>query len=426
MSIAGTLQDSVNIRYVFTISGTPTTVNGADDNSKTLAYTEGQVDVYLNGVKQVVGTDVTATSGSSVVFGSALAANDVVEVVAFDTFQAGAIAGEAITSGTIDTDRVPITRRNYIINGDMRVAQRGTSTTSGAQTYLIDRFYTYQFNQTGRTVSQVTDAPDGFQNALKVQRAASQTTTTDVYLSQPIETKMCQGTAGQDITLSFYAKKGADWSKSGGTFGVSVYSGTGTDQSLMTGLTGSTAVINTSTSALTTSWARYEFTGSVPSNSTQLVYQSINGWSGTAGADDSFYITGIQLEVGTKASHFKFEPYDQTLRRCQRYYYSSEASSAEYKIHGSGTIFQATNADIYFHLPVATRSTPTVATSNTVIQAGGSSYAVTGISEVSGADGGLDRLFLRCATGGTMTVAQGCILTNNNNAAGKVTVTSEL
>ena len=107
MSIAGTLQDSVNIRYVFTISGTPTTVNGADDNSRTLAYTAGQADVYLNGVKQVVGTDVTATSGSSVVFASALAANDIVEVVAFDTFQAANVDAGAVASGTLSNDRLP-------------------------------------------------------------------------------------------------------------------------------------------------------------------------------------------------------------------------------------------------------------------------------------------------------------------------------
>jgi hypothetical protein len=37
MSIAGSLTDAINFRYVFTISGTPTTVSGADDNSKTLA-----------------------------------------------------------------------------------------------------------------------------------------------------------------------------------------------------------------------------------------------------------------------------------------------------------------------------------------------------------------------------------------------------
>ncbi len=77
---------------MFTISGTPTTVSGADDNSKTLAYNVGFVDVYLNGVKQVVGTDVTATSGSTLVFASALAANDIVEAVTFDTFTSATAA----------------------------------------------------------------------------------------------------------------------------------------------------------------------------------------------------------------------------------------------------------------------------------------------------------------------------------------------
>jgi hypothetical protein len=92
MSIAGSLTDAINFRYVFTISGTPTTVSGADDNSKTLAYNVGFVDVYLNGVKQVVGTDVTATSGSTLVFASALAANDIVEAVTFDTFTSATAA----------------------------------------------------------------------------------------------------------------------------------------------------------------------------------------------------------------------------------------------------------------------------------------------------------------------------------------------
>ena len=92
MSIAGSLTDAINFRYVFTISGTPTTVSGADDNSKTLAYNVGFVDVYLNGVKQVVGTDVTATTGSTLVFASALAASDIVEAVTFDTFTSATAA----------------------------------------------------------------------------------------------------------------------------------------------------------------------------------------------------------------------------------------------------------------------------------------------------------------------------------------------
>ena len=129
MSIAGTLQDSVNVRYVFTISGTPTTVNGADDNSKTLAYTAGQADVYLNGVKQVVGTDVTATSGSSVVFGSALAANDIVEVVAFDTFQA-ATTGNIIQIVQMETDSLTSSNSTTFVDTAVTLNITPSSTSS--------------------------------------------------------------------------------------------------------------------------------------------------------------------------------------------------------------------------------------------------------------------------------------------------------
>jgi hypothetical protein len=211
--------------------------------------------------------------------------------------------------------------RNIIINGAMSIAQRGTSTTSGAQVYLLDRFYTYSFAATNRTTTQSTDAPDEFSHSLKVQRTASDTATTSVYLSQPIETKQCVGTAGKKVTLSFWAKKGANWSKSGGAIGVSVYSGTGTDQSMMAGLTGATTVINTS-QVLTTSWVKYSFTSAaiVPTDSTQLVYQSINGWDGTAGADDSFYITGIQLETGETATDYDHRSYAEELALCRRYY----------------------------------------------------------------------------------------------------------
>ena len=90
---AGSTVNGTSSRFTYNITGTPTTLTGAsgtgysEASSKTLAYDAGFVDVYLNGVKQVNGTDVTVTSGSSVVFASALAANDVVDVVAFGTFQ---------------------------------------------------------------------------------------------------------------------------------------------------------------------------------------------------------------------------------------------------------------------------------------------------------------------------------------------------
>ena len=74
-------------RFLFTPSGTGTAVT-ADDDGVTIGYTVGQVSVYLNGVKQVIGSgkDVTATDGSTITFLAAYAASDVIEVIALSAF----------------------------------------------------------------------------------------------------------------------------------------------------------------------------------------------------------------------------------------------------------------------------------------------------------------------------------------------------
>ena len=72
-------------RSIFTAVAVTDTVT-ADDDGLPLNYTVGQVSVYLNGVKQVVGTDVTCSNGSTVVFDSDYAIGDVVEVIALSTF----------------------------------------------------------------------------------------------------------------------------------------------------------------------------------------------------------------------------------------------------------------------------------------------------------------------------------------------------
>ena len=103
---AGSSVNGTSARFTYTISGTPTTVTGNDNSGNTLTYDAGFIDVYLNGVKQVNGTDVTVTSGTSVVFASALANGDVVDIITFGTFQVANInAGTAITAGTLPIAR---------------------------------------------------------------------------------------------------------------------------------------------------------------------------------------------------------------------------------------------------------------------------------------------------------------------------------
>ena len=102
---AGSTINGTSARFTYNITGTPTTVTGSDANGNTLAYDAGFIDVYLNGVKQVNGTDVTVTSGTSVVFASALANGDVVDIVGFGTFNVAAINASNINSGTIPSAR---------------------------------------------------------------------------------------------------------------------------------------------------------------------------------------------------------------------------------------------------------------------------------------------------------------------------------
>ena len=75
--------------FIFTASGTETSVSTADDGLP-ISYTVNQVSVYLNGVKLIVGTgkDCQATDGSTITGLAALAASDVVEVVALSSFSA--------------------------------------------------------------------------------------------------------------------------------------------------------------------------------------------------------------------------------------------------------------------------------------------------------------------------------------------------
>jgi hypothetical protein len=105
-----------------------------------------------------------------------------------------------------------------------------------------------------------------------------------------------------------------------------VNSGTSADQSLATfsagpctGYTGNASVINGS-QALTTTWTKYTFTGSVGSAAQEIGIAFGYTPTGTAGADDNIYITGIQLEKGTVATSFDWRPYGTELALCQRYF----------------------------------------------------------------------------------------------------------
>jgi hypothetical protein len=85
----GSSVNGTSDRFTYTVSSSTVTITGADDDGNTLAYDAGYIDVYLNGVRMVNATDVTVTSGTSVVFATAIGTSgtDIVDIVAFGTFQ---------------------------------------------------------------------------------------------------------------------------------------------------------------------------------------------------------------------------------------------------------------------------------------------------------------------------------------------------
>ena len=119
---AGSSVNGTTARFTYNISGTPTAVTGSDANGNTLAYDAGFCDVFLNGVR-MSGADITISSGDTVTFASALANGDVVDIVAFGTFNVASINASNLNSGT-----VPIARLGSSGTKDNTTFLRGDNT----------------------------------------------------------------------------------------------------------------------------------------------------------------------------------------------------------------------------------------------------------------------------------------------------------
>jgi hypothetical protein len=245
------------------------------------------------------------------------------------TTAGGAITGNvAFTGANVSINGLSIApsygMKNRIINGDFKIWQRATSASVTTSTTYVapDRWGVDQASSAGSTLSQSTSVPTGFIYSAKVQRNNGSTTTNNIVLSQALETINSSDLAGQTVTLSFWAKSGANFSSASSNIIYNIFYGQGTDQSLAsmrvngwTGITNSGVV-----QAITTTWTRYTTTVTVPAGTTQLGLQFYYTPTGTAGADDSFHITGVQLEVGPVATPFEFRQYGTELALCQRYF----------------------------------------------------------------------------------------------------------
>lgn len=229
--------------------------------------------------------------------------------------------------------------RNFLINGDVRSWQRGTtfdSTTTPANndsTYLPDMFYLLSDGNDIVDVSrESTIVPTGSRYAIK---ADVQTANKKFGFAQIIETNDALRLTGKPFTLSFKARKGSSnvtvdrikysvlaWTGTQDTFSagardfVNVWGAEGTLPTLNTNWAN---ITTPGDSTLTTSFQTFSLSGiSAGTYNNLAVFIWIENDDGTV--SDTVYITDVQLEEGYVASAFERIPVQQNLALCQRFY----------------------------------------------------------------------------------------------------------
>ena len=360
-------------------------------------------------------------------------------------------------TGNIATDAtVGLGTKNLIINGDMRIAQRGTSVTglgNGDNGYhTIDR---WQFFESGAftgefTMSQDTDVPSGkgFSHSLKFDCTTADTTLASndsIRIYHKLEGQNLQhlkyGTSSAEtLTLSFWVK-----SNKTGSYTAFMYEFDNAYQQCHTFTVDTadtwekkTITINPDTvnsidndngagllvsfiigagTDFTSGTQRTDWTAIL--NADSFVGQTVNLADSTS---NYINITGVQLEVGENATPFENRMYSQELAMCQRYYVKFGGDSA-YTPYGTGNNYSTTNGTMVVNFPVSMRTTPTltVTTPNRVL----SGSVASSVTAMSLGNGGALSAYLDYTSTG-LTVGYGSYITSNGSTAGTISFSSEL
>jgi hypothetical protein len=299
-----------------------------------------------------------------------------------------------VPSGMLQTTAQYYGFKNRIINGGMVIDQRdaGASITpTTSNTYCVDRWSNYISQSSKYSIQQNAGSvtpPVGFSNYLGVTSLSAYSVGASDYflLIQNIEgyniADLGWGTANaKTVTLSFQV-----YSSLTGTFGGALKGASGTVYSYP--FTYSISSANT--------WTTISITipgptsGTWTSNNTTGIQLSLglgagSSYAGAAGSWQSgsyysatgavsvvgtnnatFYITGVQFEVGTQATSFDYRSYGTELALCQRYAVVLTSLNSNDGISGLGTAYSTTHTIEYVSLPVTPRiNNPTISYSGT-------------------------------------------------------------
>ena len=342
------------------------------------------------------------------------------------------------TNGTINlfqTSTISVAGgKNRVTNGGMDWWQRGTSFTIAngvATAYQADRWQTTRYalgaTVTRQTTSDTTNLPT-IQYCMRIARDSGNTSTGIIATCQAFETINSIPFAGQTVTLSFYARRGANYSATSNALSVAVKSGTGTDQNLRSGFTSETSVIN-ATATLTTTWQRFTYTGTVGATATQLAPDFQFTPVGTAGAADYYEITGVQLELGSYATTFSRAggTIQGELAACQRYYYRSTGAGDQNRIATLGGNPTSSIFDCNVAVPSTFRGTVSAIdvanigvyiNNNNTVYSGGTWTVLTGIATAP--------TVRYTHTSGAMTQGHNGFIVQNGATAGYFGLSAEL
>ena len=355
--------------------------------------------------------------------------------------------GEVLTNSQIGG------RRNIIINGAMNVAQRSTSVTGvgdAAGYFTCDRWKIETNATAGRaTMSQTADVHDGFANCLKLDCTTADTSIAASELFQigyKLEGQDLQqlkkGTSdAESITISFYTKANAAF-----TFGLEVYDNDNTRQM--------TKLFTT-----TTDWVRQELTfpadttGALDDDNNLSMFLSfwLHAGSTFAGGtletsfasatnanraagidsffsstDNNFFLTGVQMEVGSQATPFEHRSFGEELALCQRYHYRAGKAESAYTNFGQGWATSSTAGTIHVPLPVEMRSEPSVTINDVQVSDDVNSAIDCSAVAVNAATGGRQLAVLEFTVSSGLTQYRSYGLRGSNNTASHVSLSAEL
>jgi hypothetical protein len=255
---------------------------------------------------------------------------------------------------------------------------------------------------TRQATGDTTNLPFIQYNA-RVQRDSGNTSTATPYFIQAIETVNTIPLAGKTITVSFYARRGANFSATSNLLKLQSFTGTGTDQDPTSfAYTGQVEAIQ-QTFTLTTTWQRFSTTVTIGATVTEMDLLFSYNPTGTAGAADYYDLTGVQLEVGSTATPFSRAggTIQGELAACQRYYWRFIDGVSQWV--NMAAMFNAGQLEFAFRYVVPMRVAPTL-------------IASTGTSEWNfsrnGASDPFNSLTLYQAT------TQSCLIYNNSEISG--------